>query len=90
MTVGSYEEAYLGVININNIRVDFFTGNINNLEADATNLGNAYLHGFIKENIYTMAGPVKYNPIYLLTNILIPQHHYNLMKDFFVKPVLEI
>jgi hypothetical protein len=50
-------DAYAGVVSIDTIRLGFLIGELNGLQAVATDIGNAYLHGFTKEKVYTRAGP---------------------------------
>ena len=45
------------MVNIENVGTYLFLGHINCLEVSATDVGNPYLHGFSKENIYTLVGP---------------------------------
>ena len=42
---------------INTFRKAFFLGQINDLEVAVVGVGNAWLHGFTKKNIYTVAKP---------------------------------
>ena len=57
MTGARDKDAYCGVVNIDTVRKAFFPGNINDLEVAAADVGNAFIHGFTKEKIYTMTGP---------------------------------
>ena len=50
-------DAYAGVVSIDTIRLGFLIGELNGLQAIATDIGNAYLHGYTKEKVYTRAGP---------------------------------
>ena len=58
---------YFGFFNIDNISTYFFFGEINNLEVNDAYAGNYHLHGFTKDNIYTMEVYMKYNPDGILT-----------------------
>ena len=51
------EYTYCGAVNIDTDRTYFFLGKINDLEVDASDVGNSYLHEFIKYNIYTVTVP---------------------------------
>ena len=51
------EEAWYGVVSINAVRKAFFLADLNGLQMIAADIGNAYLHGYTKELIYTKAGP---------------------------------
>ena len=57
MTVSSDEDVYCGVIKINTNRKYFFLGQINDLEVVVVDVGNSWLHGFTKKNIYTVTKP---------------------------------
>ena len=46
MTGSSDEDIYCGVIKINTFRKAFFLGQINDLEMDVMDVGDAWLHGF--------------------------------------------
>ena len=55
---GSIEEYdYCGLTNIDNIRTDLIFENINNIEVVAKNVGNSFIRGFFKDNIYTITVP---------------------------------
>ena len=57
MAGSSDEDVYCGVIKINTFRKAFFRGQINDLEVAVVDVGNAWLHGFAKKNIYTVSKP---------------------------------
>ena len=57
MTGYRYKDFYCGVLNIDTLRPYFFLGNLNDLEVAATDVGNSYIHGFTKENIYIVEIP---------------------------------
>ena len=57
MTGSSDEDVYCGVIKINTFIKAFFLGQINDLEVAVVGVGNAWLHGFTKKKIYTVAKP---------------------------------
>ena len=42
---------------INTFRKDFFLGKINDIEVAVVGVGNAWIHGFTKKKIYTVAKP---------------------------------
>ena len=42
------------MVNINTVRADLFLGRLNDLEVAAADVGNAYIHEFNKEKIYTV------------------------------------
>ena len=50
-------DIYSGVVSIDSIRTAFLIAKINDLKVMAADVGNAYLHGYTKEKIYTVAGP---------------------------------
>ena len=50
-------DIYSGVVSIDSIRTAFLIAELNDLEVMAADVGNAYLHGYTKEKIYTVAGP---------------------------------
>ena len=56
-TDASDEDAYCAVVSIDSVRTAFFLAELNDLDIVAADIGNAYLHGFTKEKIYTTAGP---------------------------------
>ena len=59
---GSIEEYdYCGLTNIDNIRTDLIFENINNIEVVAKNVGNSFIRGFFKDNLYTITVPCKDN-----------------------------
>ena len=45
------------MVSIDSIRTAFLIAELNDLEVMAADVGNAYLHGYTKEKIYTVAGP---------------------------------
>jgi len=51
------EESYAGVVSIDTVRLAFLLGDLNGLSTMAADIGNAYLHGYTKEKVYTVAGP---------------------------------
>ena len=57
MTGSMYQEVYCGVVKIDTVRTDLFIGQIDDLQVAAAYIWNAYLHGFYKDNIFTVAGP---------------------------------
>ena len=57
MTGSSDEDVYFGVIKINTFRKAFLLGQINDLEVTVVDVGNAWLHEFTKNKIYTVARP---------------------------------
>ena len=50
-------DIYSGVVSIDSIRTAFLIAELNDLKVMAADVGNAYLHGYTKEKIYTVAGP---------------------------------
>ena len=70
----SGQDAYFGAINTNNFSIYLFFEQINKPEVATTDVGNAYLHIFSKDDNYIIVGPGKYNKNDLSTKSLIPQH----------------
>ena len=50
-------DVYSGVVSIDSIRTAFLIAELNDLKVMAADVENAYLHGYTKEKIYTVAGP---------------------------------
>ena len=50
-------DIYSGVVLIDFIKTAFLVAELNDLKVMAADVGNAYLHGYTKEKIYTVAGP---------------------------------
>ena len=57
MTVSRDKKAYCGVFNIDTVRKYLFLGQFNILEVSVMYFGNAYIHIFTRDNIYTVTGP---------------------------------
>ena len=53
----SSEDVYAGVVSLDSVRTAFFLGELNGLDVMAADISNAYLHGYTKEKVYTIAGP---------------------------------
>ena len=51
------ENSFSGVVSLDNVRTAFFIAELNDLDIMAADVGNAYLHGYTKEKLYTVAGP---------------------------------
>ena len=50
-------DIYSGVVSIESVRLSLFIAELNGLLTCAADVGNAFLHGYTKELIYTIAGP---------------------------------
>ena len=57
MTEDRDNTSYYGLLTINTVGIYFFLVQINYIEVHEANFGNAYLHLYPKENIYTVKGP---------------------------------
>ena len=57
MTDPSTEEVYSGVVSMETVRTCFVVAQMNGLEVCAGDVGNAFLNGITKENVYFRAGP---------------------------------
>ena len=57
MKVFTYEEAFCGLVNLYNTKKDFFLGKLKKLDVVSLYVVNKYLHGFKKQNIYTVEIP---------------------------------
>ena len=44
------------MVKIDTVSTAFFIGQHNGLEVATADIGNAYLHGFTRENIYVVSG----------------------------------
>ena len=53
----SDSEVYSGVISIDSVRIALLIAELNDLKVMAADIGNAFLHGYTKKKIYTVAGP---------------------------------
>ena len=51
------EISYAGVVSLDTVRTAFFLGELNDLDIMAADIGNAYLHAYTNEKLYTIAGP---------------------------------
>jgi hypothetical protein len=50
-------DVFSGVVSIDNVRLGLFAAVHNDLRMCAADVGNAFLHGFTRELVYTRAGP---------------------------------
>jgi len=50
-------DVFSGVVSIENVRIGLFAAVLNNLLLCAADVGSAFLHGYTKELVYTIAGP---------------------------------
>ena len=50
-------DVYSGVVSIESVRILFFISQLQELQTCAADVGSAFLHGYTKELIYTIAGP---------------------------------
>ena len=57
MTDPSSEDVYSGVVSMETVRTCFVVAKLNKLDAIAGDVGNAFLNGRTKENVYFKAGP---------------------------------
>jgi len=57
MTVADVNEPMWGVVSIESVRLTLFLGSLFGYDVIATDIGNAYLHAYTKEKVYTRAGP---------------------------------
>ena len=69
MTGSCYDHTYCGVVNVDNVRRDLFSGQINNLESDAACVRNSYIRNFAS----TKAVYWKLNKYDLRTKSPLPQ-----------------
>ena len=56
-TADPAEDSFSGVVSLDTVRMAFFLGELNDLDVMAADVGNAYLHAYTKERLYTIAGP---------------------------------
>jgi hypothetical protein len=56
-TVNDKEDIYSGVALMDTVRIGFFLGELYGLSCCACGIGNAFLYGKTKENVYITAGP---------------------------------
>ena len=49
-------DIYSGMVSIDSIKTAFLVAKLNDLKVMAADVGNAYMHGYTKEKIYTVAG----------------------------------
>ena len=57
LTETPLDSVYSSVVSLRDIRLTIFLGELNGLEAWATDIGNAYLEAETKEKVYIVAGP---------------------------------
>ena len=50
-------DVYSGVVSIESVRLSLFIAELNDLLTCAADVGNAFLHGWTKELVYSIAGP---------------------------------
>jgi hypothetical protein len=53
-TVNDKEDIYSGVVRMDTVRIGFFLGELYRLSCCACDIGNAFLYGKTKENVYIM------------------------------------
>jgi Reverse transcriptase (RNA-dependent DNA polymerase) len=51
------ESVYSGVVSLRGFIIVLFLAELNHLETQATDIGNAYLKAYITEKVYIIAGP---------------------------------
>src|SRR5688500_19342803 len=57
MTDPPDEEIFSGVVSMETVRICFTLAKLNGFEVCAGDIGNAYLYGETKENVFIIAGP---------------------------------
>ncbi len=57
MTAPPKDSVYSGVVTLRSLRLCMFLGELNGLNVDAADVGNAYLMAYTKEKLYIIAGP---------------------------------
>ena len=57
MTAPPKDSVYSGVVTLISLRLCMFLGELNGLDVDAADVGNAYLMAYTKEKLYIVAGP---------------------------------
>jgi hypothetical protein len=57
MTAPPKDSIYSGVVTLRSLRLCMFLGELNHLDIDAPDVGNAYLMTYTKEKRYIIAGP---------------------------------
>ena len=56
VTATPKEDVYSGVVGMDTIKIGFILGEMNDLEVCAADIGNAFLYGQTKEEVYIIAG----------------------------------
>ena len=57
MTAPPKDSVYSGVVTLRSLRLCMFLGELNGLDVDAADVGNAYLVAYTKEKVFIIAGP---------------------------------
>jgi hypothetical protein len=57
MTAPPKDSVYSGVVTLRSLRLCMFLGELNGLDVDAADVGNAYLMAYTKEKLFIIAGP---------------------------------
>jgi hypothetical protein len=76
-TVNDKDDIYSGVVRMDTVRVGFFLGYLYGFSCCACDIGNAFLYGKAKEDIYITAGP-EFGTKLHAKNLIIDQSLYGL------------
>ena len=84
------KETLCRVVYINNFRMGFLIGELNNLKATGTYFGDSYLHILTNKDIFAMKKFGKSIPVDIPTEQIITLHHYPLMEELLIKSIFEL
>ena len=57
MTAPPKDSIYSGIVTLRSLRLCMFLGELNGLDVNAADVGNAYIMAYTKEKLYIVAGP---------------------------------